>query len=327
MHIKTSAQVTRILFNGKTAIGVEYAKGTHRQIHSVGARREVILSAGAINTPKILQLSGIGEPSLLRELDIPLVHELPGVGEHLKDHYSVRIVARVKNSDTLNELARGLRLVGQVLNWVLRRPSILALSPSLAFVFWKTDEALANADLQGVFTPASYKEGYVGMLDNYPGMTCGMWQHRPKSSGHVRIRSRDPFAFPIVQPNYLQAPQDCEALVKAIRLARRLLATKELAGYMDGEVLPGDSVQSDDDLLAFARHRGVSSYHLNGTAKMGPADDPMAVVDCELRAHGLENLRIVDSSVMPEILSANICASTLMIAEKASDLILHGNMI
>jgi len=325
LHIKTSAQVTRILFDGKTAVGVEYALGKGRQVHSVGARREVILSAGAVNTPKLLQLSGVGDPELLRELNIPLVHELPGVGQHLKDHYSVRIVTRVKNSHTLNELARGPRLLGQIFNWVLRRPSILALSPSLAFVFWKTDEALAKADLQGVFTPASYKEGYVGMLDNYPGMTCGIWQHRPISSGHVRIHSKDPFASPIVQPNYLHDAQDRDALVKGIRLARRLLATRELSEYMDGEALPGDSVQSDEELLAFARRLGVSSYHLNGTAKMGPAVDPMAVVDSELRAHGLEHLRIVDSSVMPEIPSANICAATLMIAEKASDLILQVN--
>lgn len=322
LRIKTCTHVTRILIENERAVGVEYREARDQSNSRIAARREVILCAGAINTPKLLQLSGIGEPEHLHGLGLSVSHALPGVGQHLKDHYSVRVVARVKNSRTINELARGVQLGGQILNWVLRRPSILALSPSLVYYFWKSDEALPTADLQGVFTPASYKEGYVGVLDDYPGMTCGVWQHRPRSSGFVRITSKDPFAAPMVQPNYLQDPHDREILIKGIRLARRLLESERLSHYMDGEVLPGDSTQSDEELLAFASRFGVSSYHLNGTAKMGPADDTMAVVDPELRVHGLQGLRIADSSVMPEIPSANICAATMMIAEKAADLIL-----
>ncbi len=323
LRIKTNTQVTRILIENGRATGVEYRKACGQSNHRIAVHREVILCAGAINTPKLLQLSGIGEPEHLQGLGLPVSHALPGVGQHLKDHYSVRVVARVKNSQTINELARGFQLGGQILNWVLRRPSILALSPSLAYYFWKSDETLPTADLQGVFTPASYKEGYVGVLDDYPGMTCGVWQHRPKSSGFVRITSKDPFAAPTVQPNYLQDPHDRETLIKGIRLARRLLESERLSHYMDGEVLPGSTTQSDEELLAFASRFGVSSYHLNGTAKMGPADDAMAVVDPQLRVHGLQGLRIADSSVMPEIPSANICAATMMIAEKAADLILE----
>lgn len=327
LHIKTNTQVTRILIENGRATGVEYVENRGQSTHRIAARREVILCAGAINTPKLLQLSGIGEPEHLQSLGLPVLHSLPGVGQNLKDHYSVRVVARVKNSRTINELAKGIRLGGQILNWVLRRPSILALSPSLVYYFWKSDEALSTPDLQGVFTPASYKEGYVGVLDDYPGMTCGVWQHRPRSSGFVRITSSDPLAVPMVQPNYLQDPYDRETLIKGIRLARRLLMSEKLSFYMDGEVLPGSSTQSDEELLAFARRFGVSSYHLNGTAKMGPADDGMAVVDPQLRVHGLQQLRIADSSVMPEIPSANICAATMMIAEKAADLILESPQV
>lgn len=322
LKVTTGAQVTRILLDEGRAVGVEYLDPKKRTPQRIAARREVILCAGAINTPKLLQLSGIGDPKHLRSLDVPVLQSLPGVGRHLKDHYSVRVVARVKNSRTINEQARGLRLGGQVFKWLLRRPNILALSPSLVYFFWKSDEALANADLQGVFTPASYKQGYVGVLDNYPGMTCGVWQHRPKSSGYVRITSKDPLAAPAVQPNYLHDAHDQKILIKGIRLARRLLSSESLTRYMDGEVLPGSATQSDDELLEFARRFGVSSYHLNGTAQMGPASNDMAVVDHELRVHGLQGLRIVDSSIMPEIPSANICAATMMIAEKAADLIL-----
>lgn len=323
LTLRCHAQASRILLKGNVAEGVEYFHPDTGQRQRVMARREVIISAGAINTPKLLQLSGIGPRPLLESLDIPLVHELPGVGAHLKDHYSVRIVGRVKNSTTLNEEARGLRLVGQVVNWVLRRPSILALSPSLVHIFWKSSTDLDHADLQGVFTPASYRQGYVGMLDTYPGMTCGFWQHRPRSTGQVHITSADPRVAPRVQPNYLAEAEDREVLIKGIRLARQLLASQALAPWLDSEVLPGTQHQSDEALLDYARRYGVSSYHLNGTARMGPASDPLAVVDSQLRVHGLSGLRVIDASIMPEIPSANICAATMMIGERGADLVLQ----
>lgn len=322
LEIRTNAQATTILFDGKRAAGVRYMRNREKgAARDVRARREVIICCGAFNTPKLLQLSGIGPGKFLREIGVPVVHNLPGVGENLSDHFSVRIVARAKNIRTLNEIATGVGLVGQIARWVLGMPSVLALSPSLVYFFWKSKDGLPAPDLQGVFTPASYKEGYVGMLDNYPGMTCGVWRHRPDSRGYVRLRSGDVFEDPVIQPNYLQHPRDQQVLVDGIRLARRLLRTPELAKFVDSETLPGSATNSDADLLDFARRYGVSSYHPNGTAHMGPASDLTAVVDDQLRVHGLERLRIADSSVIPSIPSANICAATMMIGEKAADMI------
>ena len=151
------------------------------------ARREVIVCSGAINTPRLLHISGVGPASVLQSINVPVVHELPGVGENLKDHFSIRMVAKVKDSVTLNELARGIRLGGQIARWMVGLPNILALSPSLVHWFWRSREGLNAPDIQGVFTPASYREGYIGVLDEYPGMTCGVWQHRPQ---RYRLRAR-----------------------------------------------------------------------------------------------------------------------------------------
>ncbi|OZI72041.1 GMC family oxidoreductase [Bordetella genomosp. 12] len=322
LTVRTHAQATQVLFEGNRAVGVAYCDPRHPSAaRSVRANREVIVASGAINTPKLLQLSGLGPADFLREMNIPVVRDLPGVGENLSDHYSVRVVARVKQSQTMNELVKGLNLVGQVSRWLLKRPSIMALSPSLLHYFWKSLPELDAPDLQGVFTPASYKEGYVGVLDDFPGMTAGVWQHRPQSRGQVRVRSADPMQDPLIRANYLSHPDDQITLVRGIRLARSLLQSQALAPYFDGEALPGPLCQSDTELLDFARRYGVSSYHVNGTARMGPAGDRLAVVDPQLRVHGVQNLRVVDSSVMPAMPSANICAATMMIGNKAADLI------
>ncbi len=322
LTVRTDARAVAVVFDGRRATGVRYTRGTAASTaRVVAARREVLLCAGAINTPKLLQLSGIGPGELLQRIGVPLVHALPGVGQHLSDHFSVRVVAGVKAMSTMNELSRAPRLWGQIGSWLLGRPNILALSPSLVHWFWKSKEGLSRPDLQGVFAPASYREGYVGVLDTYPGMTCGVWQHRPHSTGFVEARSADPYADPLIQPNYLADERDREVLLGGIRLARRLLRTPELARFATKESLPGEQVQSDDDLLAFAHRYGVSSYHVNGSARMAPAAEPGAVVDDALRVHGVEGLRIVDASVMPTIPSANTCAATMMIAEKAADLI------
>ncbi|MBD9383448.1 GMC family oxidoreductase N-terminal domain-containing protein [Achromobacter sp. ACM02] len=322
LEVRTYAQATRILFDGGKAAGVAYCHPAHpSQVRAVRARREVIVSCGAINTPKLLQLSGLGPADLLRQHNIDVVCDLPGVGENLSDHYSVRVVARVKNSQTMNQLVKGLSLAGQISRWMMKRPSIMALSPSLLHYFWKSTPDLALPDLQGVFTPASYKEGYVGMLDDFPGMTAGVWQHRPESRGQVRIRSADPLQDPVILANYLENERDQMTLVRGIRLARQLLRSQALSQYFDSEVLPGPLCESDSELLDFARRYGVSSYHVNGTARMGQADDKYAVVDPQLRVHGVGNLRVIDSSVMPAMPSANICAATMMIGNKAADLI------
>ncbi|SSW73225.1 Alcohol dehydrogenase [acceptor] [Achromobacter veterisilvae] len=322
LEVRTYAQATRILFEGAKAVGVAYCHPAHpSQVRAVRARREVIVSCGAINTPKLLQLSGLGPADLLRQHNIEVVRDLPGVGENLSDHYSVRVVARVKNSQTMNQLVKGLNLAGQISRWLMKRPSIMALSPSLLHYFWKSTPELTAPDLQGVFTPASYKEGYVGMLDDFPGMTAGVWQHRPESRGQVRIGSADPLQDPVILANYLENEGDQRTLVRGIRLARQLLRSQALSPYFDSEVLPGPLCESDSELLDFARRYGVSSYHVNGTARMGQAGDKYAVVDPQLRVHGIQNLRVIDSSVMPAMPSANICAATMMIGNKAADLI------
>jgi choline dehydrogenase len=322
VEVRTNAHSTAVLFEGRRAVGVSYvrsgASGEPRKVH---ARREVILSCGSVNTPKLLQLSGVGSAPFLQSLGLRVVHDLRGVGENLRDHYSIRLVGKVRNSTTMNELSTGLRLQGQIARWLMRRPNILALSPSLVHWFWKSREGLAEPDIQGVFTPASYREGYIGVLDRFPGMTCGVWQHRPHSTGYVRARSGNPFEDPVVQPNYLQDERDQQVLLGGMKLARRLLRTPELARFFVEEALPGPGVTSDDELLDFARRYGASCYHVMGTARMGPASDPTAVVDDELRVHGIAGLRVVDASIMPNMPSANTCAATMMIAEKAADMI------
>jgi choline dehydrogenase len=322
VEVRTHAHTTSVVFEGKRAVGVRYVRsGAAGAAKEVRARREVILSCGSINTPKLLQLSGVGPAALLQSLGIPVLHDAPGVGENLRDHYSIRLVAKVGNSTTMNELSTGLRLQAEIARWLTRRPNILALSPSLVHWFAKSRDDLAEPDLQGVFTPASYREGYIGVLDQYPGMTCGVWQHRPYSTGYVRARSSNPFEDPLVQPNYLQDERDQQVLLAGMRQARRLLRSPELGRFFLDENLPGDAATSDQELLEFARSFGASCYHVIGTARMGPASDPTAVVDDELRVRGVTGLRVVDASVMPNMVSGNTCAATMMIAEKAADLI------
>ena len=302
-------------YNGVAQEGVGYYQRTILNGWRQSAARSFLRPA------KGRKISGIGRGSLLQSLNVPLVHELPGVGENLRDHFSVRMVAKVKGSVTMNELSRGGRLGAQIARWMLGRPNILALSPSLVHWFWKSNEGLNAPDLQGVFTPASYREGYIGMLDNYPGMTCGVWQHRPESLGYVHARSSNPLQDPIVQPNYLEDPRDQQVLLGGMRVARRLMKTPELLKFFDTETLPGSGVTTDDELLDYARSVGVSCYHVMGTSRMGASSDPSAVVDDELRVHGVTGLRVADASVMPSMPSANTCASTMMIAEKAADMI------
>jgi len=221
----------------------------------------------------------------------------------------------------MNDMSRGPRLLGQIARWAMGRPSILALSPSVVYFFLKSDSSMDNPDLQGVFSPASYKDGFVGMLDDKPGMTGGIWQHRPESVGHVRARSADPFVDPVIQPNYLSHETDRRILTEGMKRLRRLMHTPEVERYVDAETLPGTQVQTDDELLDYARRYGSTAYHLMGTCRMGPATDPTAVVDDQLRVHGLEGLRVADASIMPSMPSANTYSSTMMIAEKASDMI------
>jgi choline dehydrogenase len=288
----------------------------------VHANREVIVSGGAINSPQLLQVSGIGPGELLRSLGIEVAHDLAGVGENLRDHFAPRLSMRVKNIETINELSRGVRLAGEIVKYFAGAKSILNLSPSMVYGFWHSDEVARSNDLQFIFTPASYKLGVHGLLDDHPGFTIAAWQHRPQSKGYVRARSADPFDKPIIQPNYLTAEHDRQTIVKAMKLARRLMHTEPMKPYLDFEEYPGDAVQSDDELLEAARHCGNTTFHVMGTCRMGPETDPTSVVDEQLRVRGMQRLRVIDASVMPSMISANLNAAAMMIGEKGSDMVL-----
>ena len=322
LEVKTEARATAILFEGKRAVGVRYARSQGGPTRDVMATKEVILSSGTVNTARLLQISGVGPGALLGSLGVPVVHEAAGVGQNFRDHYAVRCVMKAKpGTATLNELSRGPRLGMQIARWAMGKPNILATAPSQVHVFWKSWEGLDAPDLQCVFTPGSYAQGKTYVLDSYPGMTAGAWPHRPESHGHVTAVSTDPWVDPIIQPNYLTDPLDRQVTLGGIRLIRRLLSTPELGVFAEKETLPGPQATTDDELLDFARENGSTCYHLIGTAKMGPESDPGAVVSDRLLVHGMEGLRIVDASIMPAMPSANTYATTLMIAERASDFI------
>ena len=321
VHVRTHAHATEIIFEGKRAVGVRYSKGGRGGTPvEVRANKEVILSGGTYNSPQLLQLSGIGSPDLLQQHGIAVRHALP-VGEGLQDHYAPRTVARVKDIKTINELRRGFSLWIEALKWATQRKGLLSLSPTMVYCFWHSGESAESSDLQLTFTPASYKEGVQGQLEDEPGMTVASWQQRPESRGYVRIRSNDPFAPPIIQTNYLDAELDRRVIVGGMKLARKLLKSAPLSPYYAYEDFPGPNVNTDDEFLQAATERGTTTFHPGCTCRMGPADSTWAVVDDQLRVHGLEGLRVIDASVMPRMISANLNASTMMIADRASDLI------
>jgi choline dehydrogenase len=317
------ALAEQVVFAGRRATGLRYLQDGAR--HQISARRDVILAGGAINTPQLLQLSGVGAPALLQGLGIGVQHALPGVGENLRDHYAARVSALVRGAASLNERSHGLRLVAEVLRYAVSRRGLLATSPSHAVGFMRTREGLETPDMQIYFAPASYPSGRYGVvgLDTVPGMTLGAAQCRPESKGWVRALSADPRARPEIQPNYLADQIDRDALLAAMKYLRRLLATPPLADFVLVENFPGPAVQTDEEWMAHARATGSTTYHPIGSCRMGT--DPMAVVDpATMLVHGLEGLRVIDASVMPTMVSGNTYAATNMIAEKGSDLLLRG---
>jgi choline dehydrogenase len=316
LHVKTHAHVTRIVFEGKRAAGVEFQRERGGAVHSVKARRELILSAGAGNSPKILQASGVGPAEFLQQMGIRVVQAMEEVGENFQDHYMVRTILRVKGVSTINHTARGVRLLGEIAKWALGKPSVLAISPSVAYAFTKSRPGLALDDVQFHFAPGSYASGVAGQLDDFPGMTLGYYQLRPTSVGNVRLRSLDPFELPAVQPNYLQSEEDRRVAIDSLRMARRIMHSAPFQPYIERDEFPPPSAMTDDELLDCARERGTTSWHFVGSCSMGK------VVDAELRVKGLEGLRVVDASVMPTMPSGNTGAPTMMVAEKAADMIL-----
>nr|MBX2880970.1 GMC family oxidoreductase N-terminal domain-containing protein [Granulosicoccus sp.] len=324
IDLRLRSQVTRILFDQRKAVGVEVDRDG--SVQRLTARAEIILSAGTVNSSRLLELSGVGNSERLAALGISLVHALPGVGENFQDHYFVRLAARVRaGTSTLNSQAKGLRLIREVARWVAGKPSILSWSPSIAYAFLNSNDPEGSPDLQFVFSHGSYKPGRVYELDDFPAVTCGFTQQRPESRGTVHITSPDFRDYPEVQPNYLCTDLDQRTAIRGIKLARTFLNSEALRPWFENEEVPGIHVDDDDSLLEYARNTGNTGYHLVGTCTMGPATNPMAVVSPELHVHGIENLRVVDASIMPSVTSSNTCAASIMIGEKGADMIINAN--
>ncbi len=322
-NVVTNAHVQKILVEGGKAVGVIYKMpGDTSTEHVVYARNEVILCAGSIASPHILQLSGIGDATLLQSLGINVVHNLLGVGQNLRDHYAVRSVVRINDSITINDRVRGMAFAKELLKFALSRKGALALTPTLVYCFAKSSPELDASDIQITFTPASYPAGVQSGLDRFPGATIACWQHRPESSGYVKALSADAFDAPEIQGNYLAETHDQKVLIAALRLSRQLLHSEPFKPYVSEELWPGPDLQSDAELLCHAQKTGNTAYHPVGTCRMGPASRSDSVVDDQLRVHGIGALRVADASIMPMIPSANTNASALMIGEKAADMIM-----
>jgi len=321
LHIVTNALVHRVVFNGKRAVGIVYSRGGpgSNSVEIVDAGREVILSAGAIGSPHLLQLSGVGGPEVLAKAGIAVHHALPGVGQNFQDHYIARMSAEVRGIETLNEKGRGLSFANELLRYVTQGKGMLTYSASICAASVKVLEESATPDVQCVFAPASYKPGLIRKLDDKPGITGGPWQMRPLSRGYVLVRSPDPREQPAINPRYLAETTDQRAIVGGLKFLRRLFAAPALAKHVVAETMPGPDVRSDDELLDYARQNGSTVYHASCSCMMG--QHPMSVVDDRLRVHGLEGLRVIDASVMPAVSSTNTNAPTIMIAEKGAAMV------
>jgi choline dehydrogenase len=325
LRVETNALASRVLFEGKRAVGVEFTQnGVTR---TARARAEVILAGGAVNSPQLLQLSGVGPGALLAEHGVAVVHDLPGVGENLQDHYVTGARFRLKAGTlSVNEQSKGARLAGEALKYLFTRKGLLTLSAAHVAAFCKSRPDLASPDLQFHILPATmdleklFNEQKME-LESAPGLTIAPCQLRPESRGHIRIKSADPTAHPAIFANYLADPLDQEVTVAGLRWARKIAAQPAIAPLIDHEMNPGPGFETDEMLLAYARASGSTIYHPVGTCQMGSG--PMAVVDDRLRVRGVTGLRVIDASIMPRLVSGNTNAPTIMIGEKGAAMILQ----
>ena len=321
LRVQTGAHAMAVLFEGRRACGVRYR--VDGEVRTLRARREVLLCAGALQSPQLLQLSGVGPAALLRQHGIGVVRDLPGVGENLQDHLQIRLIYETRRPITTNDQLRTLAGRARIgLQWLLFRDGPLAVGINQGGLFCRVDPASATPDTQFHFATLS-ADMAGGKVHPFSGCTYSVCQLRPSSRGHVRLRSADPFEAPSMQPNYLSTELDRRMAVDAVKYARRLAAAEPLAGLMKREFRPGPEVRDDDEILHFCREYGATIFHPSGTAKMGPADDPLAVVDERLRVRGVAGLRVVDCSVMPTLVSGNTNAPVIMLAERAAEFILQ----
>ena len=320
LHVETRAMTTRLLLEGKRVVGVEF-RDRGGQLRTVKAAREVLLSAGAINSPQLLMLSGIGSGQNLKRFELNVAHELPGVGEHLQDHAQVRTTYRCTRPITLNDdMASLWRQLWIGLRYVFLRKGPLTVSAGYGGAFYRTRPELTRPDVQIHFiTFSTNKMGDA--LDPWSGFTASVCQLRPESRGSLRLASPDPYAAPLIDPNYFDTETDRRANVEGLRELRRIMAAPAMAAMIESEIEPGIHRTDDATLLEYCRERAASIYHPSSTARMG--NGPLDVVDARLRVHGLAGIRVVDASIMPAVVSGNCNAAVVMIAEKAADMILE----
>ncbi|MFD2233038.1 GMC family oxidoreductase [Phaeospirillum tilakii] len=314
LAILTRAQAVGLVFEGRRAVGVRVRREGRDEV--IRARREVILSAGAVNSPHLLLLSGLGPAAALREHGITVVADLPGVGANLRDHYIVDLKYRVKNAVTVNQRTRGWRLAWEVAKYAFARRGLLTMSASQVCLFLDSGLSGPNRpDLQ-YHCMAATLDPATNAVEHAPGITLGPCQLRPESAGTIGLKSADPFQPPAIRPNYLASALDRDVTVRGLRIGRAIARQPALAPFLVSELQPGDALRSDEDLLDFARQCGRTLYHPVGTCALGH------VVDSRLRVIGIDGLRVVDASIMPTLVSGNTNAPVIAIAERAADLIL-----
>ncbi|MCP4379828.1 MAG: choline dehydrogenase [Hyphomicrobiales bacterium] len=318
LHVVPDALVSKIGFEDGRAVHVTFTMRDRN--HMVVASREIILSGGAINSPQLLQLSGVGNGGRLADLGIPVVAHRPHVGLNLQDHLQAQLVCRCRQPVTVNDDLQSLTGKARLLwRYATQRRGPMAGAPSPVGGFMRSRPEVATADLQFFLMPLSVAR--PGVVDDFPGYTFCVNQSRPESRGEISLAAADATAPPDIRPNYLDAEVDRQALITGVRLLRRLSLAESFMPYREAEIRPGDDVASDDEILAYLRRTAATMYHPVGTCRMG-ADDH-AVVDPELKVRGVAGLRVVDASIMPSLVSGNTNAPTVMIAEKAADLILQ----
>jgi choline dehydrogenase len=317
LRIETDALATCLLLEGKRCVGVAFRqRGADREAR---AAREVILCGGSVNSPHLLQISGIGPAEHLQSIGVAVAHDLPGVGTNLQDHYVARISHRAKDATSINQLAHGVRLAAEAVRFAAVGRGALTFGVTSAQVFCRSRPELASPDLQLLFTPASYDAARFGALEREAGMTVAVCPVRPDSRGTIMAQSPDPSTAPLITPNYLSDPTDQRVLTTGMRITRTIFAAPAIAQHSVMETLPGPDVNSDDELADYSRRFGTTIFHPVGTCRMG--EGQAAVVDARLRVHGMGGLRVIDASVMPTLTTGNTNAPTIMIAEKGAAMI------